>query len=62
MEGGGDGRSAHIARQPSDVTYRWCMTSSHPGPEDSAQPFDLQTFIDDFLTGLDPETVDEHRH
>ncbi len=38
------------------------MTSSHPGPEDSAQPFDLQTFIDDFLTGLDPETVDEHRH
>lgn len=30
----------------------------HHGPEDSAQPFDLQTFLDDFLTGLTPESED----
>ena len=35
------------------------MTSSHHGPEDSAQPFDMQTFLDDFMTGLEPEPGEE---
>jgi len=31
-------------------------------PEDDAAPFDLQSFIDDFMTGLDPEAVEGRHH
>ncbi len=35
------------------------MTSTHHGPEDSARPFDMQTFLDDFMTGLEPGPAEE---
>lgn len=35
------------------------MTSSHAGPEDSGRPFDLDTFLSDFLWGLNTEATDD---